>query len=434
MLLYFTAVSAIVPSLLLLWWFRSRDVNPEPVKVLLATFGLGVATVVPVLMVALPIGFWLESLGLEPAVRGCVEAFVTAAGPEEFFKYLVVVLYASRHKEFDEPMDGVVYGAVASLGFASLENVLYVAGGGMGVAVARAITAVPGHAFTGAIMGYYVGQAKFDPANRRAHLLKAYFVPFLLHGLYDAPLLALKQVNSAGGSEGGVAPWLVLTLVVLVIDAVFTLRVTGRLRDAQLHSRAQQWAQQSSAQVPTAAYAQTVPTPYGAPTGAPTGPGFGPAGANIGPSGPNIGPSGPNIGPLGPMLAAGARPPAAKPPSAAFGAFLLLVGIAFASLGGLVVLGMAVSAATGEVESDKVGEAIMGTVLIGVLPLALGLVCFALGVRKLARASDAKVQALATTYMQQPGYAPHAQPPAAQYPAGPAAPPAPWQGGPPNYR
>ena len=83
--------------------------------------------------------------------------------PEETFKYLVLTRYSARHRAFDEPMDGIVYGAVASLGFAALENLLYVGSGDLGTAVARAATAVPGHAFTGAIMGYYVGQARFGP-------------------------------------------------------------------------------------------------------------------------------------------------------------------------------------------------------------------------------------------------------------------------------
>jgi RsiW-degrading membrane proteinase PrsW (M82 family) len=90
-------------------------------------------------------------------------AFLSAAVPEEFFKWLIVVLYCARHKEFDEPMDGLVYGAVASLGFATFENVVYVwvsevsTQAGLQVALARGLTAVPMHASLGAIMGYFVG-------------------------------------------------------------------------------------------------------------------------------------------------------------------------------------------------------------------------------------------------------------------------------------
>ena len=58
-------------------------------------------------------------------------------------------------KEFDELMDGIVYGAVASLGFATLENIMYCIDGGLSVVAIRALTAVPAHASFGAIMGYY---------------------------------------------------------------------------------------------------------------------------------------------------------------------------------------------------------------------------------------------------------------------------------------
>jgi RsiW-degrading membrane proteinase PrsW (M82 family) len=73
-------------------------------------------------------------------------------------------------------MDGVVYGAVASLGFATLENILYVTPNGFAVAAARAFTAVPGHALLGVIMGYYVGRAKFH-SNEQQRANRAWVRP-----------------------------------------------------------------------------------------------------------------------------------------------------------------------------------------------------------------------------------------------------------------
>ena len=158
-------LAAVIPSLLLLSYFYHKDLNPEPRRVLVMTFCLGIFIVVPVLLVALPLMLALQGQVTDPVLVGLVEGFLGAAIPEELFKFLVLVGYCSRHKEFDEPMDGVVYGVVASLGFATMENVLYVFEGGLTVAVARAFTAVPGHAFLGAILGYYVGQAKFRPPS-----------------------------------------------------------------------------------------------------------------------------------------------------------------------------------------------------------------------------------------------------------------------------
>ena len=163
----FVAVSALVPSLLLMWYFHRRDAFPEPQGVLWTTFGLGVVITVPVIAVVLVLDRVAEAL-TDPFAYGFASAFLGAAIPEELFKLLVLWFYAARHLQFDEPMDGIVYGVAASLGFATLENVLYVAEGGVPVAILRALTAVPGHAFLGAIMGFCVGQARFDEGRRRA--------------------------------------------------------------------------------------------------------------------------------------------------------------------------------------------------------------------------------------------------------------------------
>ena len=94
-----------------------------------------------------------------------MKAVLGAAIPEELFKFLVLRWYVWRKPHFDEPLDGVVYGATASLGFATLENILYVGSHGLEMAVLRALTAVPGHAFTGVVMGAFLGRARFAEAG-----------------------------------------------------------------------------------------------------------------------------------------------------------------------------------------------------------------------------------------------------------------------------
>ncbi len=183
--------SAVVPSLLLLWYIDAKDRNPEPRGLLLKTFLLGAAICVPVV----PVAMWLESLGREWETgvwsTALVRAFLGAAIPEELFKYLVLRRYVWNKPAFDEPLDGVVYGATASLGFATLENILYVGDGGLGVAVLRALTAVPQHAFTGVIMGAFLGRARFaaDEAQRFGLLAAGLGWAILLHGAYDTFLM-----------------------------------------------------------------------------------------------------------------------------------------------------------------------------------------------------------------------------------------------------
>jgi hypothetical protein len=348
----FTVAAAVVPSLLLIWFFHSRDANPEPARVVWATFGLGILTVFPVLLVALPIGVALRGIE-DPLVLGLNEAFLTAAVPEEFFKFLVVWLYCSRHREFDEPMDGVIYGALASLGFATFENVLYVAHGGTGVAVMRALTAVPGHAFMGAIMGYFVGQARFAPARRGALMATGLGVAVVLHGVYDFPLLALKAMQDPARraqADDELAGWLLLlTLAALVFEAVWAVRITRRLR------REQQWmlAQRAAIQPATMA-AGWAPPPVAAPWPAPP-PGW-----------------------TGVAVVPGL--PASAVVMLVVGGLLATVGALFTVASVLVLLG---TAPAGQPVEQTVGAvACIGA--MGLLPFGGGVVLFAFGLRRLS--------------------------------------------------
>lgn len=214
--------SAVVPSILLFWYIRARDKNPEPHGLLLKTFLLGAIICVPVI----PLAIGLEELGQGLAVgvwgSAMVQAFLGAAIPEELFKYLVLRGYVWRKHHFDEPLDGVVYGATASLGFATLENILYVGKYGLGTAVVRAISAVPGHAFTGVVMGAFVGRARFAPPEQRLGLLAAGLGwAILLHGFYDAFLFTHTE-------------FAFLAFVVLFIEISWGRRLYKQLQSEQL--------------------------------------------------------------------------------------------------------------------------------------------------------------------------------------------------------
>ena len=214
--------SAVVPSLLLLWYVYARDKNPEPRGLLLKTFLLGALICIPVV----PVAMMLEGLGQGMAGDMWSTAFVKgvlgAAIPEEFFKFLVLRAYVWRKDHFDEPLDGVVYGATASLGFATLENILYVGSHGLDVAVLRALTAVPGHAFTGVVMGAFVGRARFaEPGQRFGLLWAGLGAATLLHGAYDVFLFT--------GSG-----YAFLALVVLFIEVRWGRRLYKALQDEQV--------------------------------------------------------------------------------------------------------------------------------------------------------------------------------------------------------
>jgi RsiW-degrading membrane proteinase PrsW (M82 family) len=142
-------------------------------------------------LVAIPLELMVSSFeGLfVPGHLGVIlfRAFVVAGLVEEFIKLTVVRLTAYRAGAFDEAMDGIVYTVVAGLGFACLENLLYVVGRPLSIALIRAFTAVPLHTLASGLMGYWVGQARFapSPAEERAWMRRGLFIAVLVHGLYD---------------------------------------------------------------------------------------------------------------------------------------------------------------------------------------------------------------------------------------------------------
>lgn len=116
-------VAAVLPAVLLVWYFQARDMFPEPPGVLWLTFAYGCLSVIP----AVILGVTLEQTfqATHALSAAAFEAFVIAALCEEACKLAVLLGYSFRHSAFDEPMDGIVYGATASLGFAVLHNIDY---------------------------------------------------------------------------------------------------------------------------------------------------------------------------------------------------------------------------------------------------------------------------------------------------------------------
>ncbi len=114
-----------------------------------------------------------------------VKAFFIVACIEEFSKYIVVRYYAQPKKDFNEPFDGIIYAVMVSMGFAAVENIMYVFNGGLEVAFLRALTAVPAHATFGVLMGYFMGIAKFSGKHRVKWNLVGLLLAILFHGSYD---------------------------------------------------------------------------------------------------------------------------------------------------------------------------------------------------------------------------------------------------------
>jgi len=184
-----TIALALAPVFIIAFYIYFRDkYEKEPWSLLLFAMLMGV-------IIVLPITFFEEFMsllgkGFEGILRSFWDSFFVASFSEEGFKLLVLTLLIWKSKEFDEKFDGIVYATFISLGFAGVENLLYILKSGVGVGLVRAFTAVPAHAIFGISMGFFFAQAKFYPRKRKKYLWYSFLLPFILHGFYDFILMS----------------------------------------------------------------------------------------------------------------------------------------------------------------------------------------------------------------------------------------------------
>ena len=234
MLPLITVILTFLPTVILINYFYLRDKNREPRKVLSLTLLYGGLTFIPILFLEL----FMADLGVlsnaSTIVFNLYDNLVNVALPEEFFKLLVILLYASKTSAFDEPMDGIVYGAAAALGFATIENIFYVLDGGLGTAIIRAILSVPSHTFWGVILGYSVAQVKFNHKSKWMIPL-GLLVTTTLHGLFNFFLLSIEEASSYTSAYSG---WAILgffhvLFFTFAFEVVWVIRKVNLLRREQ---------------------------------------------------------------------------------------------------------------------------------------------------------------------------------------------------------
>ena len=171
---------AIFPPLLIAYYVYQKDkYEKEPKSLIIKSFLFGCVGVIPALFLEIFAKGMFTSLFLY--------VFFGIALVEEGVKYFFLKKYLFKKADFNEPMDGIVYGVMISLGFATVENIAYVLnneGQEINVALMRMFTAIPLHAACGVILGYFVGLAKFSD-NRNILLYKGLFLATLVHGLYN---------------------------------------------------------------------------------------------------------------------------------------------------------------------------------------------------------------------------------------------------------
>ena len=216
----FLLLAALVPAaFLMVQVYRLDRIEKEPAGLLLKLVLFGALSGVVAGAIEGALTRVLDVTLGGDMLRLVLENFLAVALVEEACKRWVVLKFAWRHPAFDYRFDAVVYCVFSALGFAALENILYVAEYGFAVAVSRALLSVPGHCFFAVYMGIYLGQAKMvERAMQRyyielpdetpeQYLRASLLVPTLLHGFWDFSL-------SVGG-------WLMTVLFYLFVLAFF---------------------------------------------------------------------------------------------------------------------------------------------------------------------------------------------------------------------
>ena len=192
-------VLATIPVIAILLVVYIKDKNKEPLALLIKLFLSGFLSCILVLVLS-------KAMGFLPFMKGTLDeksfldvllyAFIGVALVEEFCKWLMTYFIGYHHKEFDEVYDVIVYAIFVSLGFAFVENIIYVIQiSNVKTALLRAISAVPSHACDAVFMGYYLSVAK-QFANKKKktkekqYVILSIMIPALLHGIYDFCLMS----------------------------------------------------------------------------------------------------------------------------------------------------------------------------------------------------------------------------------------------------
>lgn len=172
---------AFAPGLALFSFFYLRNqLATEPRKTLIQTFIYGAILTFPMLFLQYVLK--QEEIFKYPFIQDILFTGIL----EELFKWLIILLAVYHHVEFNDPYDGVLYGVAVSLGFATVENFIYLLSFGIDTALLRAVLPVSSHALFGVVMGYYFGKAKFNGKNNdRRYVKMALFIPLILHIVYN---------------------------------------------------------------------------------------------------------------------------------------------------------------------------------------------------------------------------------------------------------
>lgn len=198
--MFFLLWLAVLPSIIIgLLIYRIDRVEQEPKMELIKALFMGVLSVVFTLLISWLVGIMNIKYSSLNFIEIILYSFVCVALVEEFSKWLATKILLINNRNYNYLFDGIVYTVFVSLGFATIENILYTVSGGVITALIRAVATVPSHAFYAIFMGYYLSKAKESKVlgnkkNALKYNLYSIFIPAILHGAFNSLLLLQKPI------------------------------------------------------------------------------------------------------------------------------------------------------------------------------------------------------------------------------------------------
>jgi RsiW-degrading membrane proteinase PrsW (M82 family) len=216
-------ILGILPSLIWLSYYLRKDIHPEPKRMIIKIFLWGALITIPVYFVQKGLQFLLDKTSINPFIYGLIYFFLIISLSEEFFKYLVIKVKVINSPHLDEPLDIMLYMVVAALGFAAVENVLYLlsANGQMSfeitsiVYLVRFIGAVFLHTLCSAVIGYSLAISFCEVKIKNISLTIGIITATVLHGIFDFSMIILSKPANI------VIPAIIILMLAFLVFAGF---------------------------------------------------------------------------------------------------------------------------------------------------------------------------------------------------------------------
>ena len=224
---------SILPSIFLGKYIYDNDkVEKEPKRLLLKLFLFGIVSIFIALILTLYGKLFVPYLFINHNdILGIILSYFIGVGIVEEFSKLIMVYVGSWYDDnFDYQYDGLVYSVYVSLGFATIENIMYVLDKGLSTnlitglltGLLRALLSVPGHVFFGIFMGYYYGLAKKEDRSNnnktKYYLLMALLIPALLHGIFDSTITIISTYQNSYISDLTILIYLIFIIILYILS------------------------------------------------------------------------------------------------------------------------------------------------------------------------------------------------------------------------